>query len=681
MGSVLRRVGIPALTAIARCEDFLCNPASRSGSKAPDRQKTIRRVLLVSHTCYLDAFSPASIGLRAIVECLARSGFVIEVLCGSVLSLDADIDLIAWFTERGWSFVSENPATSDQRTKTATPAHVRMNVAGIPVAIHCSSQTVAHEATESERTQLLLLLDQAFDRLRPEIVIVAGAGVLAADVLAAARARQMVTLLLHNFRQRDPNLLLGTSALLAPSEFAAQFHRDIFGINATVLPPIVNAVTMREEQGNERYVSFIDPTLERGVYVFAKIVEEVSRRRPDIPFLVVEGRGTVATLECCGVDSQAFPNVAITDYATDPPLYWAATKVCLLPWLSWEEYPIAAVEALRSGVPIIASDRGALPEILADGAIILSLPDRLTSVTTVFPTAAEVEPWVNAIIHLWDEPAPADQLARQAQAASNRHDPATLEAGYTRFFNDLKLASAVTQPYPSAARLKSVVLVPYRAGIDPACEQSLQQVEAGGLKVIRRAGCSAIDLARNELISAALLDGYEAMLFIDSDIGFDPFDAYRILARPEPVVAGAYAMKGQRGLAGHFAEGTQQVLFGPEVTGPYPLKYAAAGFLRIKASVLRRLIDELNLPFCNTKWGRGFWPFFLPVVVEQADGGAHYMSEDFAFSHRLGQIGITPVCDTSIRLWHWGQYPYSWEDAGSEEIRHRSFLFLPEDSG
>src|SRR5437588_5075638 len=157
-----------------------------------------------------------------------------------------------------------------------------------------------------------------------------------------------------------------------------------------------------------------------------------------------------------------------------------------------------------------------------------------------------------------------------------------------------------------------VVLVPHLNGIEGECEQALGQLEAEGIRVIRRGGCSAIDVARNELISDALHEGAQAMLFIDSDIGFDPADALRLFARPEPVISGVYAKKGMREMASVFAEGIKEVLFGPDAPAPYPLRYAATGFLRIRATVLRRTIAELKLPLCNTHWGRGLWPLFQP---------------------------------------------------------------------
>jgi len=224
-------------------------------------------------------------------------------------------------------------------------------------------------------------------------------------------------------------------------------------------------------------------------------------------------------------------------------------------------------------------------------------------------------------------------------------------------------------------RGSAIVLVPHLNGIEGECEQGLGQLEAEGVRVWRRGGCSAIDVARNEMISDALHDGFQLMLFIDSDIGFDPSDALRLFARPEPVISGVYAKKGMREMASVFGDGITEVLFGPDVEAPYPLLYAATGFLRIQASVLRRMIAELKLPLCNTRWGRGLWPFFQPLVVPQEADMFHYLGEDWAFSYRLRQIGITPLADTTIRLWHWGRYGYTWEEAGSSAERYRTYCY------
>ncbi len=219
---------------------------------------------------------------------------------------------------------------------------------------------------------------------------------------------------------------------------------------------------------------------------------------------------------------------------------------------------------------------------------------------------------------------------------------------------------------------KAVVLVPHLNGIEEECDDKLRQLATKGIKVTRRRGCSAIDVARNEMLSDALHDGYEEILFIDADVSFRPDDAIKLIERPELVISGVYAKKSRREFASTFAPEIKEVVFGPKAPESYPLLYSAAGFLRIKAEAARRMIEELKLPKCNTQWGRGVWPFFMPLIIPKG-AGLHYLPEDWAFSHRLREIGITPLADTSFRLYHWGLYGFTWEEAGNSQQRFESY--------
>jgi hypothetical protein len=208
---------------------------------------------------------------------------------------------------------------------------------------------------------------------------------------------------------------------------------------------------------------------------------------------------------------------------------------------------------------------------------------------------------------------------------------------------------------------KPVVLVPYFSAVEKECDEGLRALTLAGVAV-KRSSLSAIDLLRSTLLSQAFRDGFDRFLFIDADIGFDPRDALRLLARPEPVVAGIYVHNKGRDFAGTFAQGVTSVVFGPGAPGLYPMLYAPTGFLRIRAEVLRQMIDELKLPECH--WGsiKGIYPFFLPLCVPDGRGGTRYLTEDYSFSHRLAQIGITPMADTTIQLFHYKKYGFNYED-------------------
>ena len=492
-------------------------------------------------------------------------------------------------------------------------------------------------------------------------------------VLARAHDLGVTTVFaLHNFNYHNFALFSDVDRVIIPSKYAASYYLEYLSLSCSVLPNLIDKRRLVCEHTERKFLIFVNPSIEKGVYAFARIADELGRRRPDIPILVVESRGTEATVAACGLELREHGNVFFMAHTADPREFWSVTKVCLMPSLWWESQGLVAVEAMVNGIPVLASDRGALPETLGSAGIVLPLPDRITQATRMLPTAEEVEPWVQAVIRLWDDPAFYEEHRRRALAEARRWDPEVLEPQYVEFFRDLK---AVPKPVPEIppGRAKAVVLVPHINGVDWECEQSLRKLEEEGVRVVRSGGSSQIDVARNRLASEALHDGFESIFFIDSDLGFDPLDALRLLAGPEPVVSGVYAKKGRREFASIFAEGVDEVIFGAHAFGLYPLKYAATGFLRVKASVLRRMVAELDLPLCNRKWGRGEWPFFQPTIVPQGEGEHHYLGEDWAFSHRLARIGVTPMADTSIRLWHYGRHPFGWEDAGADFRRYATY--------
>lgn len=220
---------------------------------------------------------------------------------------------------------------------------------------------------------------------------------------------------------------------------------------------------------------------------------------------------------------------------------------------------------------------------------------------------------------------------------------------------------------------KHIVHVPFLSHIEPETDRCLRGLESLGVRVDRLKGASAIDLVRNLAASNALRDGFESLMFIDSDMMFDPADALKLLKSDVPVIAGVYAAKvlGSGQINVNFTPEVETIRFGPWADRLYPVRGVGAGFLRIKTAVLLWIIDGLNLPECRMSDRYG-WPFFQPLIAEQ-DGEIRYFCEDYAFCQRCLKIGITPMADTSFRLYHLGIYTYGWEEAGGEYVkRHRN---------
>ena len=105
----------------------------------------------------------------------------------------------------------------------------------------------------------------------------------------------------------------------------------------------------------------------------------------------------------------------------------------LAPSLWNESFGLVAAEAMLNGIPVLASNRGALPEIVGDAGFLFPIPDCYTPATTVVPTAEQVEPWVETIIRLWDDPKLYQHWSQAAQRRAQRWLPERLAPVYRQF--------------------------------------------------------------------------------------------------------------------------------------------------------------------------------------------------------------------------------------------------------
>jgi hypothetical protein len=231
------------------------------------------------------------------------------------------------------------------------------------------------------------------------------------------------------------------------------------------------------------------------------------------------------------------------------------------------------------------------------------------------------------------------------------------DADVFRRYSNVKYQPTVDDPLNPK---NCVILVPCNSAIEHKTDESLRILEARGYEVWRTPGWSAIDQGRNRMAYDAIyVRGFKEVLWIDSDIAFNPDDVERIRKWNKDIVAGAYPMKGWPIM-------TVQPLPGKSVSfvenGTLEeVMCAATGFLYIKANVFKTIQSELKLPECNTSFSAPQIPFFQPAIWDIGSNKS-YLGEDFSFCMRARQCGYAIWLDTGIKLGHIGKYTYEWED-------------------
>ena len=314
----------------------------------------------------------------------------------------------------------------------------------VPITVMRLDSTRHVRPRPAEVGAVLEFFRRYLEVLRPDVLLTYGGDPATVGMIDLARRREIpVVFAIHNLGYRKAPPLTTVDHRIVASEFACRHYRDKVGLDCHALPNPVDWDRVRVDDHQPRFVTFVNPVLEKGACAFVRIAHELGRRRPDIPLLVVESRGTRENLAALGLGRDDFVNVQMMPNTTDPRRFYDLTRIALLPSLCPENQPLVAVESMINGIPVIGSDRGGIPEVLGDCGFVLPLPDRLTPTGRIVPEADEVEPWVETIIRLWDDRASYQEQSLKARAEAMRWHPDRVRPLYAEFFRDVRFRPEV----------------------------------------------------------------------------------------------------------------------------------------------------------------------------------------------------------------------------------------------
>lgn len=193
---------------------------------------------------------------------------------------------------------------------------------------------------------------------------------------------------------------LGRPACVANSRFTADTYQRHFGVAPHVIHPIVPAGNYAIPSPGDR-VTLVNPHPHKGLATAL----EMARRCPDIPFLFVQ-TWDLSAEDQADLDRHLaeLKNIILHPAVQDMRQIYSRTRILLAPSRWQEGYGRVATEAQFSGIPVIASTQGGLPESVGDGGVLL-------------PADAPIDHWVAALRRLWDD----DAAYRQASAAARAH--------------------------------------------------------------------------------------------------------------------------------------------------------------------------------------------------------------------------------------------------------------------
>ena len=173
---------------------------------------------------------------------------------------------------------------------------------------------------------------------------------------------------------------------------------------------------------------------------------------------------------------------------------------------------------------------------------------------------------------------------------------------------------------------------------------------------------SLISRARNILTAMFLSSDCTHLMFIDSDIEFQPEDVLRALAYDKPIMAAAYPKKAlpiQYAINFKFVDKEKKQV--RVENGAVEVLDASTGFFLIKREVIEQMIDALpelhyrndsNIDEALHKYCYALFDTMIDPVDKR------YLSEDYTFCRRWQQLGGQVWLDPNTKLNHIGSYAF-----------------------
>jgi glycosyltransferase involved in cell wall biosynthesis len=406
----------------------------------------VMRFLLTNNHLISDPISGANRSLLTMMRWLHEASHECRVITTARIPSTFGIALEDHLSQVGASAPS---ALSTPTGVGGAAVHYRLN--GIDVTLLLTKHNDESRPDHHEGLQYLHLVKETLDDFAPDQLIAFNGHPMVLAALALARKRAITTVFTVRAEGYDDRVYFDSvDHVFTPSRYLSDRCQSILGLPSTPLDPPLDWASILAPEASRAFVAFVNPSLHKGVMLFARLAAMLGDRRPDIPLLVVQSGQSAGFLNGIpGLDFSKYPQIMAAPAVSTPAEYFALTRILLVPSLM-ESFGRVAAEAMINSIPAIVSDRGGLPDTVGGdffeggGARVLPLPGSMTLHNAQLPTEEEVRPWFHAVCELWDNPDLYKRIADRAQQiARTRYSEEILRKKYVNYLTGLRPSGIV----------------------------------------------------------------------------------------------------------------------------------------------------------------------------------------------------------------------------------------------
>ena len=356
------------------------------------------KILWMSPYSLHDISSGASIHCKTTLEGLVRRGFEVWSCSSFIFDVPDGARLFNNLQET---------------LKNSSKSVFEMDDNGIHYVYTRCRSTFEHEQTLDDMELFFKVYCEVLDRFRPDFVMAFGTGMISMTCFAEAKRRGIYTVYPVLNGNHGNYAFPDTDIILTDSKASERLYRNRDRIRMIPACEIFDPERFIAKRENPSYVTFINPSFEKGLGIFARIALWAQKAHPDLRFLVVNSRGNFAeniqylhtkdNKDEHPFKPRDFDNVDMTPATNNMKPIYAVTRVLIAPSLWWESWGRVATEAVINNIPVLSSTSGGLPEATAGAGIHIAPPDHCVNDNFSIPDDEEIRPWCEALDRLLKE--------------------------------------------------------------------------------------------------------------------------------------------------------------------------------------------------------------------------------------------------------------------------------------
>jgi len=357
----------------------------------------------------LEITSGAALSLRTILAALANKGFRSVALQATIFDS----------VQGGEHIMKAGEEQSDKpiwRTEVNGVEHL---------IVKTGSHTRRFMTCQEEETYMNLFRAELTYR-RPDMIFLWGGLILERSMMREAKdANIPVVFYLVNEGYKDISVFKDVSVVITDTQATAKLYKERHDLDCQAVGKFIDTEEIIPKVPRRPdYITFINPSFEKGVSIFMPLAKLAAKICPEVKFLVVQSRGRWdKALEVLKFKAEDFPNVMVIGHQTDMRPIYASTRALLLPSLWHESGARVIAEAQLNGIPILASNTGGSAELIDGGGKIFEIPlEAREKRGEVIVTEKDLMPWLEEIKNLWNDQDYYKDISEKVMQIGKKHD-------------------------------------------------------------------------------------------------------------------------------------------------------------------------------------------------------------------------------------------------------------------